>query len=131
MQPIRHVRRDAALDAEDQILLAGAFEVAESELGGHSLQLDHRSAAESGGIHAVGFWGRWGGRAARRRSKFLRFGSPVRASRSAAGGEVASLKGRMREAGFEPTTSASGGQRSIQLSYSREPCKLVRTRRTG
>ena len=25
----------------------------------------------------------------------------------------------MREAGFEPTTSASGGQRSIQLSYSR------------
>ena len=26
----------------------------------------------------------------------------------------------MREAGFEPTTSASGGQRSIQLSYSRE-----------
>ncbi len=27
----------------------------------------------------------------------------------------------MREAGFEPTTSASGGQRSIQLSYSRAP----------
>jgi hypothetical protein len=40
----------------------------------------------------------------------------------AAGGAVsraAEEGSAMREAGFEPTTSASGGQRSIQLSYSR------------
>jgi hypothetical protein len=35
----------------------------------------------------------------------------------------------MREAGFEPTTSASGGQRSIQLSYSRRSTAEKRKRK--
>ena len=46
-------------------------------------------------------------------------------------GLVGTTRGEnMREAGFEPTTSASGGQRSIQLSYSRRSLAEKRKAKT-